>query len=106
MNVTPPHPAPTPQGLRPQWPPDCFPHLEYLGKRCIAHNPADRPTFGEIVKELEDMEVMLRELLQVRRGRGGLQMPAQTDPNPIHKSEGGPRRGEGGEGKGACLSQL
>jgi hypothetical protein len=34
-----------PQGLRPQWPPDCFPHLEYLGKRCIAHNPGDRPSF-------------------------------------------------------------
>lgn len=75
-----PHPTthPTPgeviqsvsQGLRPQWPPDCFPHLEYLGKRCIAHNPADRPTFSEIVKELEDMEVMLRELLQVG-GCGG-----------------------------------
>ncbi|KAG2443915.1 hypothetical protein HXX76_002255 [Chlamydomonas incerta] len=60
------------QGLRPQWPPDCFPHLEYLGKRCIAHNPADRPTFGEIVKELEDMEVMLRELLQATRESTGM----------------------------------
>lgn len=45
------------QGLRPVWPPDCFPHLEYLGKRCLAHHSDERPTFTEIVKEIEDMEV-------------------------------------------------
>ncbi|EFJ51334.1 hypothetical protein VOLCADRAFT_109637 [Volvox carteri f. nagariensis] len=72
------------QGLRPQWPPDCFPHLEYLGKRCIAHNPADRPSFGEIVKELEDMEVMLRELLQATRestGMNAVGAPAGNSPS-------------------------
>ena len=45
------------QGLRPVWPPDCFPHLEYLGKRCLAHHPDERPSFTEIVMEIEDMEV-------------------------------------------------
>lgn len=62
------------QGLRPVWPPDCFPHLEYLGKRCLAHNPDERPSFTEIVKEIEDMEVMLRDLLQQAR-EGTVQAP-------------------------------
>ncbi|KAG2497768.1 hypothetical protein HYH03_004040 [Edaphochlamys debaryana] len=80
------------QGLRPQWPPDCFPHLEYLGKRCIAHNPADRPTFGEIVKELEDMEVMLRELLQATRESTGMSAQAptgQAGDGAGHEQDGG-----------------
>ncbi len=80
-----------PQGLRPQWPPDCFPHLEYLGKRCIAHNPADRPTFTDIVKELEDMEVMLRELLQV--GGQGVEGHGQGE------MRGAARGGKGSRGR-------
>ena len=41
------------EGRRPEFPPDAPPALAALGRRCLAENPEERPTFAQILEELE-----------------------------------------------------
>ena len=47
------------EGRRPELPPDAPPALAALGRRCLAVNPEDRPTFAQILEELDSLRGML-----------------------------------------------
>ncbi len=44
------------KGIRPTTPAICPPPWADLIKRCVEHNPVDRPTTAEMLKELEAMQ--------------------------------------------------
>lgn len=41
------------EGRRPELPPDAPPALAALGRRCLAVDPEERPTFAQILEELD-----------------------------------------------------
>jgi hypothetical protein len=50
-----------------QFPPDAPDALVMLGRACMAHNPAERPTFQDILDILEP----LNEVITGRNSNGG-----------------------------------
>ncbi|KAG2423343.1 hypothetical protein HXX76_015391 [Chlamydomonas incerta] len=47
--------------LRPTWPREVWPELCAIGERCLATNPADRPSFAQLEEELVVLEEALRD---------------------------------------------
>eukprot|EP00878_Enallax_costatus_P015326 GHUV01016052.1.p1 GENE.GHUV01016052.1~~GHUV01016052.1.p1 ORF type:complete len:281 (+),score=98.67 GHUV01016052.1:286-1128(+) len=52
------------QGWRPAWPGGCSLPVQMLTEACWAQDPAVRPTFEDIVQQLEDMAGQLEQLKQ------------------------------------------
>ncbi|KXZ52656.1 hypothetical protein GPECTOR_9g701 [Gonium pectorale] len=48
-------------GMRPEWPDAEWPELCALGRRCLAAEPGERPTFRELEAELVELEEELRD---------------------------------------------
>ncbi|KAG2486592.1 hypothetical protein HYH03_014762 [Edaphochlamys debaryana] len=49
------------QGLRPTWPVDTWPELCAIGQRCLAEDPAERPSFRDLEADLVELEEGVRE---------------------------------------------
>ncbi|KXZ54031.1 hypothetical protein GPECTOR_5g140 [Gonium pectorale] len=94
------------QGMRPEWPDAEWPQLCDLGRRCLAAEARERPTFRQLEVELVVLEERLRaeglrERLAARGGATEGAEAAESGPVPSQaRTEGGGSCRDGGDGGG------
>lgn len=54
--------------LQPEWPPEVYPRLAALGRRCVDHDPSIRPSF-EFIARVSAGSLGVPWMVTVSRGR-------------------------------------
>ncbi|KXZ41174.1 hypothetical protein GPECTOR_691g831 [Gonium pectorale] len=91
-------------GMRPEWPDAEWPELCALGRRCLAAEPRERPTFRELEVQLVELEEWLRddglrEMVEAEARAAAATAEAAAGPSQQHDApESGGKSSAGGSG--------